>query len=298
MMTYLRGIITPIVTPLRADYSLDIESYQRIINHVIEGGVMAVFALGTTGEFSSLSFSMKKEVILKTCAFVNKRIQTLIGISSCDLQESLALAAFAFENNADALVACPPFYFNMNQEEVIVYYEELADKVKLPLYLYNMPGLTKNRIEPETAQILSEHPNIIGLKDSSGDLDYFAELCQFFSGNDFDLFVGPEELLADSLKFGAHGGVNGGSNLYPRWYVELFDAFNESDLEKVKLLQAKIRKLSTNVYQVSKSPNSYLQGLKTAMSAHGLCSSLLASPLAGLNEIDRNKIIENLNEFH
>jgi dihydrodipicolinate synthase/N-acetylneuraminate lyase len=296
-MIKIKGIITPIITPLNSDFTLDIEGFKKVIENIISGGVQAVFALGTTGEFSSLTFETKKEVIEKTCSVVNKRIITLIGISSCDLKESLALAEIALKNNADALVASPPFYFQMNQDEIFSYYSDLADKVKLPLYLYNMPGLTKIIIEPQTAKKLSEHHNIIGLKDSSGDLDYFDEIGQIFKGTAFGTYVGPEEILAESLKRGADGGVNGGSNLFPKWYVELFDAFEANDLEKVTSLQNKINELSQGVYHVSDSPNSYLQGIKSAMASQGFCSDVLAPPLLGLPKELKPLLINNLNKL-
>ena len=160
-----------------------------------------------------------------------------------------------------------------------------------------MPGLTKIIIEPQTAKKLSEHHNIIGLKDSSGDLDYFAEIGQMFKGTAFGTYVGPEEILAESLKRGADGGVNGGSNLFPKWYVELFNAFEANDLEKVTTLQNKINELSQSVYHLSDSPNSYLQGIKSAMASQGFCSDVLAPPLLGLSKELKPLLLNNLNKL-
>lgn len=297
-MNRISGIIAPIITPLNLTFLLDSVSLEKIIEHIIDGGVKAIFALGTTGEFSSLSLDLKNEVIQKTCLFVKKRISTLIGISSCDWQESLALAETAFLNKADAVVATPPYYFDMSQDDIIGYYSDLADRVKLPLYLYNMPSLTKINIEPETVKVLALHPNIIGLKDSSGNMNYFGELGKLFKNSDFYLYVGPEERLAESLSLGARGGVNGGSNLFPKLYVNLFDAFSRKDFEEVNRLQTQIQKLSDLVYNLTDSPNAYLQGLKSAMCMEGLCGDILAPPLKSLNQIARNQLIENLKELH
>lgn len=279
----LDGIITPLITPLNSDFSLDIVALKKIIEHIIEGGVSAVFPLGTTGEFCSFSMTMQKQVITEVCAAVNGRIPVLVGISSPSLHDTYVLAEVAKNCQADALVATLPFYYRLSQEEVVDYYTTLANKVDLPLFLYNMPGQTKINIEIETVLTLSKHPNIVGLKDSSADMKYFADLATLFKNTDFTLYVGPEEKLAESLKLGAHGGVNGGSNLYPKLYVSLFKAFKEGDIARVEKIQMQILKLSRTVYNLTNNPNSYLQGLKAAMNINGLCEATLAIPLKELS---------------
>lgn len=291
----LNGIITPLVTPLNTDFSLDIDSLAKILEHIIEGGVSGVFPLGTTGEFCSFSMNMQKEIIKHVCATVNGRIPVLIGISSPSLQDTLSLAEVAKNCHADALVATLPFYYQLSQEEVVDYYTRVADNVSLPLFLYNMPGQTKINIELETVLTLSKHPNIVGLKDSSADMKYFAELSTLFKNTDFELYVGPEEKLAESLRLGAHGGVNGGSNLYPKLYVSLYKAFQEGDMAMVEKLHKQILKLSDAVYNLTNNPNSYLQGLKAAMSVNGLCEATLAPPLKEISASLKIDLREKLN---
>jgi 4-hydroxy-tetrahydrodipicolinate synthase len=293
----LRGIITPLVTPLNENYLLDVASLRKIIEHIIKGGVSAVFPLGTTGEFCSFKVAMQKEIIQEVCAAVRGRIPVLIGISATCLSDSLVLAEIAKKSGADALVATLPYYYKLSQEEISHYYKLLADSVSLPLYLYNMPGQTKIHIEPETVLSLSKHPNIIGFKDSSGDMEYFAKVTKLFKNIDFDLFVGPEEKLTESLILGAHGGVNGGSNLFPKWYVSLYDAYQNGDMDQVESLQNKIQKLSEEVYHLNDNPNSYLQGIKAAMSIHGLCQATLAPPLQGLSSNLKMELKEKLNKL-
>ena len=279
----LRGIITPLITPLNADYSLDVSSLDKIVEHIIAGGVSGVFPLGTTGEFCSLSLSMQKEIILRVCTSVKSRIPVLVGISSVSLSDTLTLAEQANRFHADALVATLPFYYQLSQKEIIDYFSLLANKVKLPLFLYNMPSKTKINFDLATVLTLSKHPNIIGLKDSSGDMKYFSDLTALLGNTDFDLYVGPEEKLAESLSLGAHGGVNGGSNLYPKLYVSLYNAFQKGDMKQVEKLQKDIQRLSDVVYHLTKNPNAYLQGLKTALSINGLCQDTLAPPLQDLS---------------
>lgn len=290
----LRGIITPLITPLNPDFSLDRESLEKVIEHVIAGGVHGIFILGTTGEFAGLTRETKVELIRETGRLVAGRVPVLVGITDCAFEESLNLAKIAKEAGAAAAVATTPYYMNVGQEELAQYFHKLADSVPLPLFLYNMPGNTHKHIAPETATRLAKHPNIIGLKDSSGDLETFGAYRKLLASfSDFSLLVGPEEILAETLAMGGNGGVNGGTNLFPKLYVELYEAFESGKKSKVKAIQEMICFLSEQLYENENYKSSYLKGLKAAMSFEGLCQDNLALPLYGYSEVEKEKLIEN-----
>jgi 4-hydroxy-tetrahydrodipicolinate synthase len=216
-----------------------------------------------------------------------------VGITDCSFVESLDLAAIAKESGADALVAAAPFYMNIGQEELIFYYQKLADTVELPLFLYDMPSHTKINIEIETAVELSKHPNIIGIKDSSGNPENFRGLCEAFQDQpEFKICVGPEEILADTLEMGGHGGVTGGANLFPKLYVSLYEAFQKKETETVKKLQDTILFLSKNIYSNGTYRSSYLKGLKAAMAFEGLCQGNFAPPLFPYSEAEKAELYE------
>lgn len=275
-----RGIIPPMITPLKSDFSLDIGHTERLIEHLIDGGVHGIFILGTTGEFAGLSSAVKSDLIQITCQQVKGRVPILVGVTDCSFIESVDLAAIAHRSGAEAVVAAPPYYMNIGQAELINYYQKLAGVVELPLFLYDMPSHVKINIEVETAIKLSKHPNIIGIKDSSGKIENFQALCEAFKQQpEFKIFVGPEEILAESLKIGGNGGVTGGANLFPKLYVALYEAFQKKEFDAVKKFQETILFLSNNLYQHGTYRSSYLQGLKTAMSFEGLCEDNLAPPL-------------------
>lgn len=287
------GIIPPMITPLNPDYSLDVEHTLLMVNHLLEGGVHGIFILGTTGESASLSSDVKSDLIRLVCRQVNGRVPVLVGITDCSFVESLDLAAIASESGAAALVAAPPFYMNIGQEELAAYYGKLADEVSLPLFLYNMPSHTKIFIDTATVKSLSAHPNIIGIKDSSGDLDNFQSLCQAFKAHpEFKLFVGPEEILSQTLEMGGHGGVTGGANLFPELYVQAYDAFRSGEKSRLKELQETILFLSKNIYQNQAYKSCYLKGLKAAMSFEGLCRGILAPPLFAYSEEEKKTLHE------
>lgn len=286
-----KGIIPPMITPLNEDFSLDVEHTIRMVHHLIDGGVDGIFILGTTGEAASLSSDVKSDLIRLACREVGGRVPILVGITDCAFVESLDLANIAAESGAAALVAAPPFYMNIGQEELTAYYQKLADAVLLPLFLYNMPSHTKISIELSTVKSLSAHPNIIGIKDSSGDLSYYEGLCRTFRDyEDFRIFVGPEEILLQTLRLGGHGGVTGGANLFPELYTSLFNTFENQDIEKAELLQETIHFLSQQIYQNTQYRSCYLKGLKAAMSFEGLCQGILAPPLGAYSESEKKTL--------
>ncbi|MEB2782695.1 dihydrodipicolinate synthase family protein [Algoriphagus sp. C2-6-M1] len=286
-----RGIIPPMITPLNQDFSLDEKSLDLIIEHMIAGGVHGIFILGTTGEFASLSSKVKKQLIDLTCKKVNHRIPVLVGITDCSFQESLDLAACAKEAEADILVATTPFYMNVGQDELAYYFSRLADDLDLPLYLYNMPSHTGINIDLETVKILADHPNIIGIKDSSGDQKYFESLCDTFREYaEFTVLVGPEEILLETMNMGGHGGVTGGANLFPALYVKLFEALEYQDKERIKGLNDTVQFLSKNLYSHGTYRSNYLKGLKASMSFEGLCQGILALPLRAFDEKEKEAL--------
>lgn len=283
------------ITPLNQDGSLDSTSVKKLIEYLIAGGVHGIFILGTTGEFSGLSYQVRRELITQTCARVAGRVPVLVGITDVSLGESIALADYATSFGADAVVAAPPFYNNIDQQELYSYFNQLADGISVPMFLYNMPSHTKLTIEIDTAVKLSSHDRIIGIKDSSAHGVYFQSLCHAFRDQpDFVLMVGPEEMMAETVLMGSHGGVCGGSNLFPELYVSLYEAAVKKDFEEVKKLQAVVMEISNKLYQVGGYKSSYMKGLKTAMSLKGLCQAQFASPLYPFSEVEVEDLRERL----
>ena len=156
----LRGIIPPLVTPLLDNETLDVEGLERLIEHTVTGGVNGIFILGTTGEFASLSYKLRRELIKHTCKIVNGRIPVLAGISDSSFSESLNLARNASDYGADAVVLTPPYYFVSGQPELLEYLKRIMVQMPLPLFIYNIPAHTKVVFEPETVKAASAIPGI------------------------------------------------------------------------------------------------------------------------------------------
>jgi 4-hydroxy-tetrahydrodipicolinate synthase len=302
MKNKLCGIVPPLVTPLLDNDSLDIEGLNRLIEHVIAGGVHGIFILGTTGEGPSLSFKLQTEMIQESSRILNKRLPLLVGISHTSIVESIKLAQIASEAGADAMVSAPPYYFTTSQTELAGFYETLIPQLELPLYLYNMPAMTKLSFEPSTVKRIAKHDKVIGFKDSSANGTYFQSIMyEMRDREDFSFFVGPEEMMAEAVLLGADGGVNGGANIFPKLYVDLYNAASAGNIGEVRKLQAKVMQISSLIYNVGQHSSSFLMGVKCALSVLGICKNILAQPFGNFeSEQEENiaKAIADLKLFH
>lgn len=292
------GVIPPMVTPLAEDGGLDVEGVSRLVEHILAGGVHGLFLLGTTGEATDLPYAVRRELVQRVCGQVDGRVPVLVGITDTVIDESLRLAEYAADCGANALVAAPPYYFAAGQPELVDYYLNLADRLPLPLFLYNMPAQVKVSIDVQTVVELAKHPNIIGLKDSSGNIGYF-NACRYAMRDrqDFRIFIGPEEAMGEVVLMGAAGGVAGGANLFPRTFVDLYDAATAKDVDKVRSLQERIMHVSSLIYGVGHHNSSFVKGVKCALSLMGICSGTLAAPREPFNASDRAIVRERLIEL-
>lgn len=290
-MKTIKGIIPPMVTPLKGNDRIDCDGTARLTEHLLAGGVHALFLLGTTGEAQSLSYKCRYDFVELVCRQVAGRVPVLVGVTDTSLDESLKLAIHARTCGAEGVVAAAPYYFAPSQQELIEYFTALADALPLPLYLYNMPSHVKVFLEPATVSTLADHPNIVGLKDSSANMTYFQTLLYGLGDReDFALYVGPEELTGESVVMGAAGGVNGGANLFPELYVEMYHAAYKGDVNSMRTLQRRIMQIATTLYTVGKYGSSYLKGVKCALSLMGICDDYLSYPYRKFRAGERDRI--------
>ena len=267
------------ITPLRGRDELDVAGLERLIERIIGGGVNGLFILGTTGEGPSLSYRLRSELIGRVCRQVNHRVPILVGITDTAFVESVSVARAAAESGADALVVAPPYYLPEAQPELQEYLHHLVPELPLPLYIYNMPALTKVHFELETVRRAMDELKIIGLKDSSGDLNYFKQAAELIKQRpDWSLLIGPEEKLFDSLQLGGHGGVSGGANLFPKLYVRVIEAHRAGDLVRAQELQRHIQRVSDSFYRIGKYSSSIIKGIKCALACLGVCDDFMAEP--------------------
>jgi 4-hydroxy-tetrahydrodipicolinate synthase len=277
---------------------LDIGGLETLVEHVLAGGVHGIFLLGTTGEGPALSRRLQCDLVQRVCRQAAGRIPVLVGVTDTSFVESVNLIRVAETAGAEAVVYAGPCYFPVSPGELAEHVERLSGGCPLPLFLYNMPSHTHVTFDVDVVRRLAALPAIAGLKDSSGCMLYFQQLCrQFADRPDFSLLMGPEELLVDAVLVGAHGGVCGGANLFPRLYVRLYEAAASGAIEEAIRLRKTVWQVSAGVYRAAPDASGYLRGLKCALSLLGICDDFMAEPYTRFGEIERNAITAALSQL-
>jgi 4-hydroxy-tetrahydrodipicolinate synthase len=297
MKPTFNGIIPPIITPLLNNETLDIKGLENLVEHLISGGVHGLFVLGTTGEATSLSYELRKELIKRTSEFVNKRIPVVVGITDTSLEGSLEVANYSAEQGLDGVVIAPPYYLPISQEEMREYLEVMVPQLPLPFLMYDMPGCTKVHMSVSTIRRAKEL-GAVGVKDSSGDINYLYSLIQEFKDSpDFAVIAGTELFLPETILYGGHGAVAGGANLFPKLFVDLYNASLAKDFEKVKVLRDRVIMINDLIYNVGKNNSRHIKGIKCALSVMNICSEYVAAPIRKHGKEERTKIEKGIQEL-
>jgi 4-hydroxy-tetrahydrodipicolinate synthase len=205
------------------------------------------------------------------------------------------MAAKAYECGAVAVVAAPPYYFQVDQADLLHYFKRMALDSPLPLFLYNAPLNTRLWIDVPTVIEAAGEANIVGLKDSGLNMGYFHAVREGVrSRPDFSLLVGPDDLLAEAVLLGAHGGMAGGSNVNPRLFVDLYEAAVANDMNRVAALHQQAIQFDNAIYRTAEDPNNPLRGLKAALSIMGICSDAMTPPLRPISAREQDTIEQYL----
>ena len=279
-MKKLTGLIPPMVTPLDAKRRLDKKGTKNMVRHLLKGGVDGIFLLGTTGEGPHLSYAIREELVKTVCRLVKGRVPVLVGITETDMDDAMAFASKCKAYGAAAVVAAPPYYFKLTQAECVAWFTEMADRLPLPLVVYDMPAHTDTIIEPATIAKLAAHPNIVAMKDSSSIIALFNKFriaLEPFSDK-FSLFMGPDEAMGEAVLLGADGGVCTGANLWPAQFKAMYLAAKTGDVEKVRRLQRFTTMSSYLLYGLGQGQIVFLKGVKAALAEMGLIQNVLAVP--------------------
>lgn len=233
----IKGIIPPIITPMNEDESFNEKEFRNQIERQIAGGVHGLFCYGTNGECYALS-SKEKEEILKVCVDqVKGRAPVYAGTGCITTKETVEMSKKAEALGADVLSVITPYFAAVSQEELYEHYAAVAEAVKLPIVLYNIPARTGCSIAPETVARLAELPNIVGAKDSSGNWENLQAYIELTKDKDFAVLSGNDSLILSALKAGGKGGIAGCANVYPHNMVSIYECFMKGDLEGAQKAQ-------------------------------------------------------------
>lgn len=276
----LAGVIVPLLTPLRPDKSLDEAGLERLIEHTLNGGVSGLFLLGSTGEFALLDHETRLHLVRAARRIIAGRVPVLVGVSEPGTRASIEFGRRAVELGTEAVVASPPFYYNHSQDDLIAHFAAIAEGIPAPLVLYNIPRNVKVSLTAETVRRLMEIPNVIGLKDSAGDMAMFQSYLELRNGRtDFSVAQGGELLAALSLARGADGLVVGPANVAPRLCRGIYDAVRAGEMDRAWRLQTQLGEL-VSIHKHKSGP----AGLKAACHLMGLCGPTVAAPFEELSD--------------
>jgi 4-hydroxy-tetrahydrodipicolinate synthase len=228
----LRGVTTPLVTPFDGE-EIDEAALEGLIDHVQDGGVDAVFPCGTTGEFPSMTPAEQRRVTEFTVEAAD--VPVIAGAARTSVEETVEAIDAAADAGADAVAIVPPYFIAANAPEGNRrVFESVLDRASLPVLLYNIPQCTGGRIEPETVAAVADHDRALGLKDSSGDLEYFSAVLRE-TPEEFLCLQGYDALLVASMRMGGDGGVNALSNAVPEVFREAVDRVDDERGRELQL---------------------------------------------------------------
>lgn len=229
--SFIHGVIPPIVTPVDADECVEELGLRRVIDHVIAGGVHGILVLGSNGEFFGLNHEQQQRAITITIDHVKGRVPVYIGIGAISTRECIKLARMAEEKEAQAITILPPMFLRPNEDELYEHFRAVAESTSLPVLLYNNPDRVGTNISANLIERLADIPNIVGVKDSSGDLTLTAEYIRRTRDRGFKVMAGRDVMILGSLVYGAVGCVASTANIVPALVVKIYEKYREGDLK-------------------------------------------------------------------
>lgn len=274
---HIHGIIPPVVTAMQANEDLDLPRFKWFLDHLIDEGVHGLFVLGTNSEFYSLDEREKQEVIATAVEHVRGRLPVYAGTGAETTREAVRLTKMAEREGVDGVSVITPYFVSPNQQEIFDHYRRIAENTALPVILYNNPATCGGvKIDVDTVARLAEIPNILGIKDSSGDQQNTNEFVRVVPER-FSVLQGRDTLICQSLFFGARGAVPASANVAPAICAEIYNAFARGDLEAAKAAQLRL-----NPVRMSLAFTTAPGGPKAALAMMGMSMGPCRSPIAPL----------------
>ena len=268
-----KGVITALITPLR-DGKVDEDAFVRLLERQIAAGVHGVVPMGTTGESATLHPEEHKRVVELCVATAAGRIRVIAGAGSSATDKAIDFVRHAKTVGADGVLIVTPYYNRPSQAGLVLHFEAIAEAVQIPIVLYNVPGRTGVDLANETVARLSAHPNIVGIKDATGDMGRVSWMRANIGGQ-FDLISGDDPSYLGYAASGGVGVISVTSNVAPEGMVALHDAIQAGDLESARLWQDRLIGLHKALF-LDNSP----APAKYALSRLGLCSDEVRLPLS------------------
>src|SRR6266446_3666763 len=273
----VRGIIPPVATPMQANEDLDLPRLKWFLDHLIKEGVHGVFVLGTNSEFYALEEREKQEVIATAVEHVRGRVPVYAGTGAETTREAVRLTRMAEREGVQGVSVITPYFVNPSQQEIYDHYRRITENTALPVVLYNNPATCGGvKIDVDTVARLAQIPNILGVKDSSGDLQNTNEFLRVVPER-FSVLMGRDTLIFPALMFGARGAVPATGNIAPALLVKIYERFLKGDIEGSKAAQ-----LQLNPLRMALSLCTAPGAVKAALNLLGMPIGPCRAPVSGL----------------
>jgi 4-hydroxy-tetrahydrodipicolinate synthase len=279
------GVGTALITPFSADGSLDESAISRLARRQLDAGVHVLVPCGTTGETPTLSFDERRRVIELVVAEARGRALVLAGAGGYDTKEVMHMAAMVKAAGADGILSVTPYYNKPTPEGLYQHYTAIAESTDLPIIVYNVPGRTGCNIDPATLVRLAGIPNIIGVKEASGNISQIAEICHSVP-SDFIVMSGDDAITLPLMALGGHGIISVASNEVPAEMVQMVEAFERGAVADARYWHNKLLPImQVNFVESNPGP------VKFAMAAMGLCEEVFRLPVVSPRPSSQDKIL-------
>lgn len=285
----MHGIIPPVATPMQANEDLDLPRLRTFLDWQIQAGVHGVFVLGTNSEFYALDEKEKQQVVAVAQEHVRGRVPVYAGTGAETTREAVRLTRMAEKEGVHGVSVITPYFVNPSQQEIFDHYRRIAECTSLPVILYNNPATCGGvKIDVDTVARLAEIPNILGIKDSSGDLQNLMEYVRVVPDR-FSVMQGRDTLIYPALLFGAVGAVPATGNIAPRLLVEIYEQFVRGNHDAAKAAQLKL-----NPIRLALNLGTAPGGVKAALDLMNLSIGPSRSPIAPLPPEKKQKMAKAL----
>ena len=285
-----KGIATALITPFKADGSIDFDAYGRIIDWQIESGIDALVSCGTSGENPTLSDEEHQAVLKYAVERTAGRVPLIAGTGSNDTHHAIEMTKYACSIGVDAVLVVTPYYNKATQSGLVQSFNAIADASSVPVILYNVPSRTGCGIQPATYLKLAEHPRIQAIKEANGNIAAIVETLSLVKGK-LDLYSGNDDQIVPIMAMGGLGCISVLSNVIPKETCEIAKRYFAGDIEGAAELQMRYMPLIKALFcEVNPIP------AKAAMAAMGLCEDVLRLPLTPMEPANRERLFAAMRE--
>jgi 4-hydroxy-tetrahydrodipicolinate synthase len=290
MMT-LTGSLVALVTPMHDDFTVNYQALDQLLDFHLTHGTDGLVILGTTAEATTLTTEEQEAIVTYTVNKIAGRLPIIVGSGSNDTRKAIALSQTYERLGADGLLVITPYYNKTNEEGLYQHFVTIADAVKIPIILYNVPSRTGMSISLHNIARLAQHANIIGIKEASGDMSYVTALSRYLS-DDFVMYSGNDDIILPMLAVGAVGVISVWANLMPQEAHDLVVHFQKGDIEQARDIQQRYLDLINLLFvEVNPIP------VKAAMAGVGMAVGPTRLPLAPMAEPNREQLYQELSKF-